>query len=233
MRRGKDAPAILDHDRQRGPKAGRKKQAVVGAIYTIDPHLRTPKDIVEALFRDPHQDVPEKSPRRLVPKHKQVRARLSQQTDDGKIKAAGEIFTWLSQQAELRNSTKDKALGVLMDAQKSLWRASEDIHPGACRVEILERLHVTPRIWDAASLSHPKGADETFAFVKDRAERILEDNVKSVIRRLKRMGSLWKLPAPKTEKLKVTKLVLKRVVMAHNFPLEFLYTYIVFIHHLI
>ena len=31
----------------------------------------------------------------------------------------------------------------------------------------------------------------------------MEDNVKSVIRRLKRMGSLWKLPAPKTEKLKV------------------------------
>ena len=49
MRREKDAPAILDHDRQQGPKPGRKKQAVVGAICTIDPHLRTPKDIVEAL----------------------------------------------------------------------------------------------------------------------------------------------------------------------------------------
>ena len=95
------------------------------------------------------------------------------QTDDDEIKAAGKIFTWLSQQAELRNSAKDKALGVLMDAQKSLWRASEDIHPGACRVEILERLHVTPRIWDAASLFHPKGSDEAFAFVKDRVERIL------------------------------------------------------------
>ena len=81
IRREKNAPAILDHDRQRGPKPGRKKQAVVGAIYTIDPYLRTPKDIVEALFRDPHQDVPEKSPRRPVPKHKQVRARLFQQTD--------------------------------------------------------------------------------------------------------------------------------------------------------
>ena len=33
-----------------------------------------------------------------------------------------------------------------------------------------ERLHVTPRIWDAASLFHPKGSDEAFAFVKDRVE---------------------------------------------------------------
>ena len=93
IRREKNAPAILDHDRQRGPKPGRKKQAVVGAIYTIGPYLRAPKDIVETLFRDPHQDVPEKSPRRPVPKHMQVRARLSRQTDDGEIKTASEIFT--------------------------------------------------------------------------------------------------------------------------------------------
>lgn len=201
MRREKDVPAIVDHDRQRGPKPGRKKQAVVGAIYTIDPHPRTPEDIVEALFRDPDQDRPEKDAARPVPKHKQVRARLSQKTQDGEIKATGEIFTWLSQQAGLRNPTRDKPVVVLMDGQKSLWNASETILPDTPRVEILELLHVTPRIWDAAALFYAKDSEEALAFVKDRVERILEGNVKSVIRGLRRMGSLWNLSALKKKPL--------------------------------
>ncbi len=202
MRRAKDAPAIVDHDRQRGPKPGRKKQAVVGAVYTIDPHLRTPQDVLETLFRDPRQDLPKAHPPRPVPKHKQVRAKLSLRTDDEEIKATGEIFTWLSQQADLRNPTGDKPVGVLMDGQKSLWAASAAMLPDTAREEILDLLHATPRIWDAAGLFYPKDSDEALAFVKDRVERILEGRVKSVIRGLKRMGSLWKLSASKQKKLK-------------------------------
>lgn len=133
IRQKRDVPAIVDHDRKqrmyiraRGPKPGRKKQAVVGAAYTIDPYPRTPQDIVEALFRQPHQGVPETSPARPVPQHKHVRARLSRQGDEEE-KATQAIFTWLGKEATVRNPAGDKPLVVLLDGQKSLWRASEDL----------------------------------------------------------------------------------------------------------
>jgi len=201
MRRDRDTPAIVDHDRKRGPKPGRKKQAVVGTVYTIDPHPRTPQDIVDALFREPHQDLPQTPPPRPVPKHKHVRASLSQQTDEGDLKATETIFTWLSEETRLRNSTGDKPVVVLMDGQKSLWRASEDLLLDAPRVEILELLHATPRLWDATHLFYPSGSEQALVFVKDRVERVLQGQVRSVVRGLRRMGALWKLSPSKKKTL--------------------------------
>ena len=53
LRKPADAPAIAAHDHARGQKPDRKKMAVLGAAYPIDPHVRTPLAVVEALFRDP------------------------------------------------------------------------------------------------------------------------------------------------------------------------------------
>lgn len=201
IRRERDAPAIVDHDRKRGPKPGRKKQAVVGAVYTVAPHPRTPQDIVEALFRQPHQGAPQTSPARPLPQHKHVRARLSQQGDKDEAKATQTIFSWLSEEARKRNPTGDKPLVILLDGQKSLWRASEDFLLDAPRVEILELLHATPRLWDATHLFYPSGSDQALVFVKDRVERVLQGQVRSVIRGLRRMGALWKLSPSKKKTL--------------------------------
>jgi hypothetical protein len=201
IRRERDAPAIVDHDRKRGPKPGRKKQAVVGAVYTVAPHPRTPQDIVEALFRQPHQAHPQTPPARPLPQHKHVRARLSQQGGKDETKATQAIFSWLSDEARKRNPTGDKPLVILLDGQKSLWRASEDFLPDAPRVEILELLHATPRLWDATHLFYPSGSDQALTFVKDRVERILQGQVRSVIRGLRRMGALWKLSPSKKKTL--------------------------------
>ena len=202
IRRDRDMPAIVDHDRKRGPKPGRKKQAVVGAVYTIQPYPRTPKDVLEALFRDPLQEAPQTPPPRPKPQHKRVRASLSRAGDKGEINATQEIFTWLCDEATSRNPTGNKPLVVLMDGQKSLWRASQDIPPDTSRVEILELLHVTPRIWEAAHLFYPSESEEALAFVKDRVERILHGQVRSVIIGLRRMGTTWKLSPSQKKNLK-------------------------------
>ena len=52
LRKPADAPAIAAHDHARGPKPSRKKRAVLGAVYQIDPYARTAGVVVEALFRD-------------------------------------------------------------------------------------------------------------------------------------------------------------------------------------
>jgi hypothetical protein len=58
LRKPADAPAIAAHDHARGPKPDRKKMAVLGAAYQIEPHVRTPLAVVEALFRDPAAPTP-------------------------------------------------------------------------------------------------------------------------------------------------------------------------------
>src|SRR5262249_56935281 len=69
MRRPADAPPISDHDHKRGPKPDRKKKAIVGTVYTVAPLVRTPEQVVEALFRQPgqrgpNQDRPPPCPKR-------------------------------------------------------------------------------------------------------------------------------------------------------------------------
>jgi hypothetical protein len=43
---------IEDHQFKKGPKLGRKRMAVVGAIYSIDRYIREPEEIMEALFKN-------------------------------------------------------------------------------------------------------------------------------------------------------------------------------------
>ena len=38
---------------QKGPRPGSKKMALLGAVYTIAPLVRTPQEVLEALFREP------------------------------------------------------------------------------------------------------------------------------------------------------------------------------------
>ncbi len=47
-----------------GMRPGSKKMALIGAVYTVDPHVRTPEDVLEALFR---ASPPPRRFRRLAP----------------------------------------------------------------------------------------------------------------------------------------------------------------------
>jgi hypothetical protein len=79
MRKPAVAPLIAAHARQKGPKPGRKKMAVVGTVYQIDRYRRTPEEVVEALFREPEAAAPrdEAAPCRPAPEHKRVRVNLT------------------------------------------------------------------------------------------------------------------------------------------------------------
>jgi hypothetical protein len=47
MRKPAAAPPIAAHQHQQGPKPGRKKMAVVGAVYQVDRYQRTPEEVVQ------------------------------------------------------------------------------------------------------------------------------------------------------------------------------------------
>ena len=64
IRHAKDEARISDQQPKSGPKPDRKRMAVVGAAYTIKPYVRTPMDILEALFCEPNQAESKDKPKR-------------------------------------------------------------------------------------------------------------------------------------------------------------------------
>ena len=68
-------------------------------------------------------------------------------------------------------------------------------------VEILDLLHVTPRLWQAAHLFCKEGSDEARAFVRARVLRVLSGEVKGVLKGLRRLGSTRGLAGKKKKDL--------------------------------
>jgi len=193
--------APIESHHKKGPKKDKKRMATVGAVYTVDPNVRTAEQVVESLFRDPKKKEPIFKEERPKPKHKLVWASLTHEKDGTKINSADVVFDWLSEQAEARNPAGKKTHISIMDGQESLWEMSLKSFTGET-VEILDLLHVTPRIWTAAHLFHAEGSPEGTGFVKERGLRILQGDVGYVIGGLRQMGTKAELKAAKKASLK-------------------------------
>ncbi len=195
IRRPADAAAIEDHDHQSGPKPDRKKMATVGAVYSVDPYRRTPEEVVEALFRDPSQERPrQKRPR---PCHKRMRAMLNHLNEEGEpIDGRAVVFGWMSDEIAQRH-TDGKPIVCIMDGEEALWNMRDVFQEHVPMVDILDLLHVTPRLWDAASLFYSRGSTAAKTFVRERVLRILHGQVDGVIRGLRRLGTTRNLSGKK------------------------------------
>jgi hypothetical protein len=192
IRRPADAPRIHDHEHRVGPKPDRKKMATVVSVYSVDPYPRTAEDVVEALFRDPQADRKEKRPRPR-PCHKRVRACLNFTDSDGEeLLARPAMFGWMAEEVKARNPHGTKPVVCIMDGEEDLWAEIEAFQPASPRTEILDLLHVTPRLWKAARI-FTSGQTKAAAFVRSRLLSILHGDVQGVIRGMKRMASLRKL----------------------------------------
>lgn len=199
LRRPSPEVPIAAHDRDQTPKTNGKKMAVVGVVYTIDPFVRTPEAIVDALFRDPDGEAP--SVKRPEPQHKRLWASLPHDQDGKCTSATDATFAWLAQEVARRNPEADKPTVWLMDGQKSLWEAAQRDLPSDNMVEILDLLHATPRIWEAAHLFYDRDSDDALDFVYDRVLRMLRGEVRSVVSGLRQMGTKRKLRGKKRKKL--------------------------------
>jgi hypothetical protein len=188
MRRPADAPPIRDHDRKRGPKKDRTKGALVGAVYTVDRYVRTPEQVLAALFHEPGQPRPQSA--RPRPCHKRVCARLNDYTDAGGVRHDGlaEVFWWLTEQLRDRDPGRSREVVNVMDGAEALWEAQGLFQGQRATVDILGLLHVTPRLWQAARLFYAPDSDEASAMVRARVLRILRGEVRSVVRGLRQMG---------------------------------------------
>ena len=202
IRRPADAPRIHDHQKRKGPKKDRKKMATVGAAYTIDRFIRTPEDVVAALFRKPGEE--HSNHQRPTPCHKQVWASLTHELDDEDEARDGlvTIMGWLAEQQQNRNPDSLKPTVCVMDGQPSLWEARRLFQVNLSVIEILDLLHVTPRLWQAAHLFFPAQSDEAEAFVRERVLRTLRGEISFVVGGLRQMATKRGLAGKKLKDLK-------------------------------
>jgi hypothetical protein len=183
--RGQGTPTVCGGERPAGQRANQKRMATVGAVYTVDAYVRTADDVVAALFRDPDYQPPP----RPEPCHKRVWASLPQEEGPVPKSSIEVVFAWLWWEYAQRNPQLQRPTVCLCDGQEALWQACAEAVGDEDRVEILDLLHVTPRLWQAAKLLYGATSKEVVPFVRQRVRQVLEGKVATVIRRLRRLAA--------------------------------------------
>lgn len=179
------ADPVTPFDRREFP--GDRQMAILAGVYSVDPHPRTPEQILDALFREKSSEPP---PKRPVPAGKVVVGCLTRDDRGGEPMPADiQAFAWAAEQVRLRHRP-GRPLIRLMDGQPSLWTTSA-VCLGETRttVDILDIIHVAGRVWEAAKLFHSHREHQE-AFARDRLGRILNGQVGGVISGLRRKATL-------------------------------------------
>ena len=185
--------------RKKGEKANKKQMATIGCVYTVDPKPRTPDDVVEALFRERPTPRPDETVE-PVAQHKRVWSSLTYAWGETHVDAETEVFSWMAREVAARRRD-GQPMVCLMDGQRSLWTARTRHLPREEVVEVLDLLHTTGYLWDAAYLFHAEGSPEASAFVRNRTLRILRGEVGYVIGGLRQMATKRGLAAAKRKTL--------------------------------
>jgi hypothetical protein len=199
---GKGVPLVKE-DAQQVPafdekeRPGNRRMATLGCVYTVDRHVRTPEQIVAALFRDRTVSQPENRP---VPQGKHYRGYFAEPAEPGEeaVPSAYRTWSWLAQEVTTRWQSGQPIIR-LMDGQPVLWEAAdaclmdfiEDRRragPPLVPVDILDIMHVATYVWKAAKAFHSHKEHQE-AFAQDRLLRILRGEVAGVVTGLRRMAS--------------------------------------------
>jgi len=167
--------------RKKGEKANKKREACVGAVYTIDPFLRTPRSVVDEVMREI------RSADRPEPQHKQLRAELSRELNGEQVKGKELVFSWFADQVEARDQRGEKPLVLITDGDRGLQRLGATHLPEA--TIILDIFHVMERIWDLAHCFYSEGSDAARDFVSEKLEGILNGAVGRVLGGIRQMAT--------------------------------------------
>jgi hypothetical protein len=180
--------------RTKGDKASQKRMAIVGTAYTVDRHVRTPEEVVAVLFGELQPTPPAPRPK---PQHKHVWASLPRESEEGTMAAVDIVYPWLLNEVAERNPGLAKEMVCLHDGQESLWDARERHLPRKNSIDIVDLLHVTPRLWQAAHVFCKEGSDEAEHFMRERLLKVLQGRAPLVVRGLREMSTKRKLTGAK------------------------------------
>jgi hypothetical protein len=174
----------------KGQKRTKKKEAVVAALYSIAPYVRTPQEVLAALLHEPECDTADARPH---PVRKELRASL-----DGKEAACGK----LAQRAALREGRHITARVALTDGAEPLQEQML-IHLPAYTL-ILDIIHASEYLWESANALLGETNVTRTAWVRQYLELLLEGRTDAVIAALEQAASAPDLTATQVQVLRKT-----------------------------
>jgi hypothetical protein len=170
---GKGVPLVrreldLKVRRGKGDKKTQKKEAIATAVYTIDPYLRTPQEVLNALFKKG-----EPSAERPVPRHKQIFASLK-----GKEQALKRLATWVQR----REGAHICQRVALTDGAEPLQRHMLVCLPGFPLV--LDIIHAVEYLWKAGTALYGETDPYRTEWVEAQTLQLLSSHTEQVIQLL-------------------------------------------------
>ncbi len=155
----------------KGEKRSKKKEAVVTSVYTIEPNVRQPEEVVASLFRQETTENGEKKPSEWhKPQHKEVWATL-----EGKDAA----LTRLASRVEKREGAHIKARVALTDGAEALQKRMLQHLPDFTL--ILDFIHANEYLWDAANRLYQEQDPQRQAWVEERSLDLLSGRTEQLI----------------------------------------------------
>jgi hypothetical protein len=190
-------PAPQHARRGKGAKRTKKKEAVVTVIYTIEPYFRTPQEVADALLRELEGDeapsAGDSRPERPVPVGKETRATLA-----GKDIA----FERLAQRVSQREGAHVQHRVALTDGAEPLQRQVQ--HRLSRFTLVLDIIHVSEYLWDAANALLGEKHPERTNWVKEQLLLILSSKTTEVIQTLERHAQDTSLSAAQCQVINTT-----------------------------
>jgi hypothetical protein len=164
----------------KGEKKGSKRMATVAAVYTIEPYVRTPEQVVAQIM----QRLRLEAPKRPRPEGKRVWASLEKEPEDVVAEAFAEALR--------RDPDKKKHWVGLVDGnetQLTLLKKYAKKHSVKLTITV-DLMHVLSYIWKAAHVFHEEGSKESEAWVSERLLEVLRGRAGYVAGGIRRSATL-------------------------------------------
>lgn len=190
-----------------GEKRQRKKEALVGVSYTVDPKPRLPEALAELLVEPEAARArrQREGTRDVAPRAQQVRRVASL------VRAKQEVMACIKADAERRDPQHRKPLVVLLDGALCLWSLATQLFKPWKRVTfVLDIMHVVGYLWSAANALFGEASQSGKHWVQQKLTAILRGRVGYVI------GGLRQILTKQLLRKSVRETLAKVITFFHN-----------------
>ena len=190
-----------------GEKRQKKKEALVGVCYTVDPKPRAPEALAELLVEPETARArrQREGTREEAPRAQQVRRVASL------VRTKQAVMELIKADAERRDPQRRKPLVVLLDGALGLWHlATQLFRAWKRRTFVLDIMHVVSYLWTAANALFREGSQAGKRWVKQKLTELLRGRVGYVI------GGLRQILTKRRLRKSVRETLAKVITFFHN-----------------
>ncbi len=177
-------------------RKGSTRRAYVGGVYSIDPFVRDPLDVLDELLRD------QAAARRPRPEGKRLWAEMAAALEGSLCSGSTKVFIEMAIDISTRDPDRQRTLVCLMDGEQKLWDLQKKWLGRS--VQILDFFHVMKRVREVSKVVCPKDLSDRNKWVGVQMSDLLTGKLETVIRRWRRLlrtaeqGKQWSTDERKT-----------------------------------